>query len=66
MKIERFRVGKKHLKIDKNIAIFKMLIVANKKSDDENNISRKTPIYLCFRRNKTRTKSSRSITIPGV
>jgi hypothetical protein len=32
---------KKHLKIDKNIAIFKVLIdiVANKKSDDENTIT---------------------------
>jgi hypothetical protein len=29
------RSEKKHLKIDKNIAIFKVLIVANKKSDDE-------------------------------
>jgi hypothetical protein len=38
-KIERFKVEKKHLKIDKNIAIFKVLIVANKKSDDENNIT---------------------------
>jgi hypothetical protein len=33
------RSEKKHLKIDKNIAIFKVLIVANKKSDDENNIT---------------------------
>jgi hypothetical protein len=61
------RSKKKHLKIDKNIAIFKVLIVTNKKSDDENNITFfKTPIYLCFRRNKTKTKSSGSITIPGV
>ena len=36
-KIERVKVEKKHLKIDKNIAIFKVLIVANKKSDDEIN-----------------------------
>jgi hypothetical protein len=35
------RSKKKHLKIDKNIAIFKVLIdmVANKKSDGENNIT---------------------------
>jgi hypothetical protein len=33
------------------------LIVANKKSDDENNITWKTPIYLCFRRNKTGLKA---------
>jgi hypothetical protein len=34
-----FKVEIKHLKIDKNIAIFKVLKVANKKSDDENNIT---------------------------
>jgi hypothetical protein len=38
-KIERFKVDKNIDKIDKNIAIFKVLIVANKKSDEENNIT---------------------------
>jgi hypothetical protein len=60
------RSKKKAFKNCQNIAIFKVLIVANKKSDDVNNITSKTPIYLCFRRNETRMKSSGSITIPGV
>jgi hypothetical protein len=61
-KIERFKVEKKAFKN----CVKKVLIVANKKSDDVNNITSKTLIYLCFRRNETRTKSSGSITIPGV
>jgi hypothetical protein len=35
-------------------------------ANDENNITWKTPIDLCLRATKTRTKSSGSITIPGV
>jgi hypothetical protein len=38
-RLDFLRSKKKHFKIDKNIAIFKVLIVANKKSDDENNIT---------------------------
>jgi hypothetical protein len=41
-RLDVLRSKKKHLKIDKNIAIFKVLIVlivANRKSDGENNIT---------------------------
>jgi hypothetical protein len=53
-KIERFKVEKKAFKNwQKYCHIQSALIdmVANKKSDGENNITWKTPIYLCFRRN---------------
>jgi hypothetical protein len=56
------RSEKKHLKIDKILPYSKWPTSC----DDENNITWKTPIYSCLRTTKTRTKSSGSITIPGV